>query len=449
MEQDLLARYGGAAPRYTSYPTAPHFCDSIGTSAYRDALSQLSVEEPVSLYLHIPYCDTLCWFCGCHTKITRQYRPVRDYVDSLVQELLLIAETAPPGLRMSHMHWGGGSPTLLREKDILRLARAAIALFRPLGGFEFAVEIDPRDAGVGRIASLVTAGLTRASIGVQDFDPQVQRSINRVQSFAETARVVDSLRERGVQNLNLDLMYGLPYQSKARTLATVQRALDLDPDRIALFGYAHVPWMKPHQRLIPEDALPGPEERLEAFDAASDLLVRAGYMKIGIDHFAKPTDSMAKAQAAGKLRRNFQGYTTDTAASLIGAGASAISHLPNLYLQNTAQLHRYSDRVRQGELPIDKGVRLTADDRLRAAIIERLMCDFSVDLSKLCTIHGTAPTDIADALARLEPMVSDGLLTIEVGKIEIQPTGKSYIRQIAACFDKYFNNGPGAHSQVI
>ncbi len=448
MKQDLIARYGGAAPRYTSYPTAPHFRDDIGATDYRQALSRLPAADPVSLYLHIPYCDTLCWFCGCHTKITRQYRPVGAYVDTLIREMVLIADAAPQGLRMSQMHWGGGSPTLLRDEDILRLARAAVALFRPVAGFEFAVEIDPRDTGIGRIAALAKAGLTRASIGVQDFDPQVQRAINRVQSFAETACVVDKLRERGVQNLNLDLMYGLPYQTKARTLATVQRALDLDPDRIALFGYAHVPWMKPHQRLIPEDALPGPGERLDAFDAASELLVRAGYRKIGIDHFAKPTDSMAKAHAAGRLRRNFQGYTTDTANSLIGAGASAISRLPDLYLQNAVPIHRYSDTVQQGELPIARGVCLTDEDRLRSAIIERIMCDFSVDLSALCESQGAAISDIADSLVRLERMASDGILTLEAKKLSIQPLGIPFTRQIAACFDTYYRNNNRKYSNI-
>ncbi len=448
MKQDLIARYGGAAPRYTSYPTAPHFRDDIGATDYRQALSRLPAADPVSLYLHIPYCDTLCWFCGCHTKITRQYRPVGAYVDTLIREMVLIADAAPQGLRMSQMHWGGGSPTLLRDEDILRLARAAVALFRPVAGFEFAVEIDPRDTGIGRIAALAKAGLTRASIGVQDFDPQVQRAINRVQSFAETACVVDKLRERGVQNLNLDLMYGLPYQTKARTLATVQRALDLDPDRIALFGYAHVPWMKPHQRLIPEDALPGPGERLDAFDAASELLVRAGYRKIGIDHFAKPTDSMAKAHAAGRLRRNFQGYTTDTANSLIGAGASAISRLPDLYLQNAVPIHRYSDTVQQGELPIARGVCMTDEDRLRSAIIERIMCDFSVDLSALCESQGAAISDIADSLVRLERMASDGILTLEAKKLSIQPLGIPFTRQIAACFDTYYRNNNRKYSNI-
>lgn len=448
MKQDLIARYGGAAPRYTSYPTAPHFRDDIGATDYRQALSRLPAEDPVSLYLHVPYCDTLCWFCGCHTKITRRYRPVGAYVDTLIREMVLIADAAPQGLRMSQMHWGGGSPTLLREEDILRLARAAIALFRPVAGFEFAVEIDPRDTGFDRIAALAKAGLTRASIGVQDFDPLVQRAINRMQSFAETASVVGNLRECGVQNLNLDLMYGLPYQTKARTLATVQRALDLAPDRIALFGYAHVPWMKPHQRLIPEDALPGPGERLETFNAASELLVRAGYLKIGIDHFAKPTDSMAKAHAAGKLRRNFQGYTTDTADSLIGAGASAVSRLPDLYLQNAVPVHRYSDTVRQGKLPIAKGVSLSNDDRLRSAIIERIMCDFSVDLSALCKSQGAALSDIADALSRLERMASDGILTIEASILNIQPSGIPFTRQVAACFDTYFRNSSEKHSQT-
>lgn len=438
MRQDLIRRYSGAAPRYTSYPTAPHFSDTVGPPQYREGLSQLPADEPVSLYLHVPYCDTLCWFCGCHAKITRRYRPVSNYVDTLMQELVLIAQTAPRKLRMSHMHWGGGSPTLLQADDILRLARTAIALFPPARGFEFAVEIDPRETGADRIAALARAGLTRASIGVQDFDPTVQRAINRIQTFAETADVVRNLRDHGIQYLNLDLMYGLPHQSRVRTLSTVRRALELEPARIALFGYAHVPWMKTHQRMIPEEALPGPAERLETFEAAAALLTEAGYVRIGIDHFAKPDDSMAKAYEQGKLRRNFQGYTTDRAETLIGAGASAVSRLPGMYAQNSVPIQRYTAMVREGDLPVEKGVRLTKDDRMRSEIIERIMCDFAVDLGAICHRHGTTIERISESTKQLEEFIRNNLVTFDENILSVQPIGMPFIRNIAACFDKYF-----------
>ncbi|MDF1750303.1 MAG: oxygen-independent coproporphyrinogen III oxidase [Alphaproteobacteria bacterium] len=448
MTQDLIKRYGGAAPRYTSYPTAPHFNAGVGEDAYRARLASLP-QEPISLYVHIPFCDTLCWFCGCHTKITRRYEPVADYVDTLISELAELAHAATPDLSMSHMHWGGGSPTLLTPKDTLRLARVATALFAPAQNYEFAIEIDPRETGIDRIAALAEAGLTRASIGVQDFDPQVQQAINRLQSFEETAAAANNLKEFGVKSLNLDLMYGLPYQTLARTLQTIEQALTLRPDRVALFGYAHVPWMKTHQRLIPEDALPGPEARKEAADAAAELLIGAGYLQIGIDHFALPDDSLSQAEDARTLRRNFQGYTTDQAKTLLPVGASSIGRLPDMFIQNEPSLKSHAKRVTEGHLPISKGVLLSMDDQLRATIIERLMCDFSVDLSATCTLFGADITSLSDAFPRLKQMQEDGLLNQSKGTITVTETGKPYIRQIAACFDQYFSQGTARHSSTV
>jgi oxygen-independent coproporphyrinogen-3 oxidase len=450
MTQDLVQRYGGAAPRYTSYPTAPHFSSDVGEEVYRARLAALPVTEPVSLYVHVPYCDTLCWFCGCHTKITRQYGPVGKYVDLLIREMELLAEALPGPMRMSHMHWGGGSPTLLTAEDSLRLADAARALFRPAFDFEFAVEIDPRETGKDRIAALAHGGLTRASIGVQDFDPQVQRAINRMQSFEETRAVVAALRAEGVRSLNLDLMYGLPYQTLSRTLATIRKALSLRPDRVALFGYAHVPWMKTHQRMIPEEALPGPEARLEAAEAAAELLVAEGYEKIGIDHFALPGDSMAAASSEGVLRRNFQGYTTDLAHTLLPVGASAIGRLPDLFIQNEPSLKSHARAIEEGRLPAARGVRLDADDRLRADVIERLMCDFAVDLDPICAAHGAdAQALLRDAEARLADMEADGILIRQGNRLRMTEVGQPFVRQVAACFDRYFTQGAARHSSTV
>lgn len=449
MKQDLLKRYGGAVPRYTSYPTAPHFSSEVTEDLYRAHLATLPPDQPISLYAHIPYCDTLCWFCGCHTKITRQYKPVRSYTDTLVKELELLAEAMPGALRMSHMHWGGGSPTLLDVTDMRKLARAAIALFRPTEDFDFAVEIDPRETGPDRIEALAECGLTRASIGIQDFDPEVQKAINRMQSFEETEAAVRSLRQWGVRNLNLDLMYGLPFQSLERTLSTVDQAVSLRPSRVALFGYAHVPWMKSHQRLIPEDALPGPEERLEASQAAAERLIAAGYRQIGLDHFALPGDSMSKAQEDGTLRRNFQGYTTDQAETLLGVGASSIGRLPTLFTQNEPSLKSHARMVEEGHLPIAKGVRLSTDDRLRAKVIERLMCDFSVDIQALCSEFESDPVSLADAAPAIQSMAADGLVTWEDMQLTVTEIGRPYVRQVAACFDKYFTQRAQKHSQAV
>lgn len=449
MTQDLLKRYGGAVPRYTSYPTAPHFSDDVTEDIYRAHLATLPPDQPISLYAHIPYCDTLCWFCGCHTKITRQYKPVDTYTKILVKELELLAEAMSKPVRMSHMHWGGGSPTLLSVDDMKRLARTAIALFRPTEDFDFAVEIDPRETGSDRIAALAECGLTRASIGIQDFDPEVQKAINRMQSFEETEAAVRALRLNGVKNLNFDLMYGLPHQTLQRTLDTVDQAVSLRPSRVALFGYAHVPWMKSHQRMIPEDALPGPEERLEASQAAADRLVEAGYRQIGMDHFALPDDSMSKALDQGTLRRNFQGYTTDRADTLLGVGASSIGRLPGLFTQNESSLKTHARLVEGSHLPIAKGVKLSKSDQIRSKLIERLMCRFEVDIRQLCAEFNADPATLADAAPSIQTMAKDGLVSCEDLVLKLLPLGKPYVRQVAACFDEYFVQKHGQHSQAV
>lgn len=449
MTNDLLQRYGGPAPRYTSYPTAPHFSDSVDEAVYRAHLSLVPEDRPVSLYIHVPYCDTLCWFCGCHTKITQRYKPVGRYVDTLIRELELLSDALGRRHPISHMHWGGGSPTLLTPEDSIKLADAATALF-PIGdGYEFAVEIDPRETGEDRISALAEAGLTRASIGVQDFDPVVQKAINREQGYDVTAEAVNSLRRHGLSSLNLDLMYGLPYQTLERTLNTIEQALTLRPDRVALFGYAHVPWMKAHQRLIPDEALPGPDARLEAAEASGDILAAAGYVRIGIDHFALPGDSMAIAQDEGTLRRNFQGYTTDTAETLLAVGASAIGRMSDLFIQNEPSLKTYAARVEAGELPVTKGVSLDADDRLRAAVIERLMCDFKVDLGACAANAPDAKSGVTLDDPALAAMEQDGLIDRDGARLVIRDAGKPYVRQVAACFDAYLGRGAARHSSTV
>jgi oxygen-independent coproporphyrinogen-3 oxidase len=449
MKNDLLQRYGGPAPRYTSYPTAPHFSDAVDEVVYRDHLSRLPEDKPVSLYIHVPYCDTLCWFCGCHTKITQRYKPVGRYVDTLIRELELLSEALGRRHPISHMHWGGGSPTLLTPEDSIKLAAAATALFPIEDGYEFAVEIDPRETGEDRITALAEAGLTRASIGVQDFDPVVQKAINREQGYDITADAVRALRGHGVNSLNLDLMYGLPYQTLERTLDTIEQALTLKPDRVALFGYAHVPWMKSHQRLIPDESLPGPDERLTAAEASGEMLEAAGYVRIGIDHFALPGDSMAIAHANGTLRRNFQGYTTDTAETLLAVGASAIGRMADLFIQNEPSLKTYAARIEAGELPVTKGIALNADDRFRAAVIERLMCDFEVDLGACRADATDAPDDIDLEAPELVAMERDGLIDRDGARLIIREAGKPYVRQVAACFDAYLGRGAARHSSTV
>ncbi len=319
METVLLEKYAAAAPRYTSFPTAPNFHSGIDAERYRAWLGELPVGSRVSLYVHIPYCESLCWFCGCHTKATRQYAPVGAYLQQLLNEIELVKAALPKGCSVRSIHWGGGSPTMLTSGDISMLATSLHTAFDVASDAEFSVEIDPRGLTPDRISALVLAGVTRASFGVQDFNPTVQKAINREQSPALTKAVIDTFRNAGVQAINVDVLYGLPHQSTRILVETLLKVLRLEPNRIALFGYAHVPWLKRHQRMIDESALPGTEERFRASQLAAELIRAWGYQPIGIDHFALPDDSLAIAARAGRLHRNFQGYTDDECDALIGA----------------------------------------------------------------------------------------------------------------------------------
>jgi len=350
MNQDLLRRYNRRVPRYTSYPTAPHFHSGIGPETYDGWLSALVPGAPLSLYVHIPFCDSLCWFCGCHTRVVRRYSPVAHYVDLLLRELSLVAARIPAPRIVSHLHLGGGSPTLLTPPDLARLSARIRRNFVVADAAEVAVEVDPRGLTDETIAALAAFGVNRASIGVQDVNAEVQRAINRIQPVAVTASAVERLRGAGIGSINVDLVYGLPYQSLDRLIETVEAVIDLAPDRIALFGYAHVPEFKAHQRLIPAEALPGPAERLAQAEAAAGRLADAGYSAIGLDHFARPGDALARAAASARLRRNFQGYTTDAGHALIGLGASAIGSLPEGYVQNAVSVRDYRTLIESGRL---------------------------------------------------------------------------------------------------
>ncbi|MFY8157334.1 MAG: oxygen-independent coproporphyrinogen III oxidase, partial [Rhabdaerophilum sp.] len=371
---DLARLAAKPVPRYTSYPTAPHFHAGLKAATYSEWLAALPVVADLSLYMHVPFCDSLCWFCGCHTRITRRYEPVGLYLGGLIREIRLVGECVPAGASVSHIHWGGGSPTMLSAEDILRLANATREAFRLRADCDFAVEIDPRGLDDARIEALARAGLTRVSLGVQDFDPEVQGAINREQSFDETQRVADAFRAKGVRSLNIDAIYGLPYQTEARLMATLEKVIALAPDRIALFGYAHVPWMKKHQEMIPPESLPGVEARFLQAENAAAFLVANGYARVGIDHFARPGDGLAMAARDGSLRRNFQGYTVDPAEALIGFGASAIGSLPQGYVQNEPTTGRYLATIAEGKLPTARGITVTAEDRMRRGVIEALMC---------------------------------------------------------------------------
>ena len=449
MKPDLLTKYGWRVPRYTSYPTAPHFHPGVGAETHARWLDEIPSDARLSLYVHIPFCDSLCWFCGCYTKIVNRYAPVAKYLGLLRREIDLVAKRLGCGRPVSHMHWGGGSPTILAPEDAESLAQALRQRFDVLPEAEFTVEVDPRGLVPEMVAALARAGVTRASVGVQDLNPEVQRAVNRWQPIEVTARVVDWLRGAGIGGINIDLMYGLPYQNVERVLSTVETVLGLASQRFALFGYAHVPWMKRHQRLIDEAALPTPAERLAQFEAAAARIVGAGYVAIGLDHFARPDDSLAAALHEGRLHRNFQGYTTDDAPVLLGFGASAISALPQGYVQNATPIHAYRDAIDGGGLATVRGIALKHEDHLRRAVIERLMCDLGVDLTEICRRYGRPPDNFAAELATLAPMEADGLVVVEDSRIRVRAEARPYLRTVCAAFDRYLEAGETLHALAV
>ena len=448
MEHEILEQYGRAVPRYTSYPTAPHWQPGVAAETYGDWLAAIGDGDQCSLYFHVPYCTKMCWYCGCHTKIVQRYRPVANYAAVLRQEVALVAGAIPGVPVVTHVHWGGGTPTMLTPRDFSSLMETTRRHFRLTDDAEVAVEIDPRTLTKSMASDLSMAGVNRASIGVQDFNAHVQKAVNRIQPYEITERAVAWLRDAGIDAINFDLMYGFPGQSTDDVIHTVDLAHTLAPDRLAVFGYAHVPWMKPHQRMIDEEALPGRRERMAQANAVAKRLAEHGYRRIGLDHFARPNDELAIAMEQGRLRRNFQGYTTDPAPVLLGFGASAIGSLPQGYVQNMAPLRAYARRIQDGRFAVIRGVELTADDRLRRAVIERLMCDLEVDLAATAASFGMAERfePERDALVSMEAM---GLVEVKGSHIRITAKGRPLMRTVAAVFDRYLETAGARHSHAI
>jgi len=449
MDAELVARYDRRVPRYTSYPTAPHFSPSIGHETYTTWLRALPAAETLSLYLHIPFCAELCLYCGCHTTVARRYAPVGAYMDLLEREIALVAQHLGERRTVTHIHWGGGTPNIVSPLQLIEIMRVLRAHFNVRQGAEIAVEIDPRTLTLAHVGAFAVMGVNRASLGVQDFDETVQRAIGRIQSYQTTAQAVRWLRSAGINSLNLDLMYGLPHQTVGTVIESVTQALRLEPDRIAMFGYAHVPWMKRHQTLLPVDALPDAAERLRQMQAASAAIRRAGYVAVGLDHFTQPEDSLAHSQRDGRLRRNFQGYTTDEASTLIGFGTSSISMLPQGYVQSESSTAAYRAAMASGRLPTARGIALAAGDRLRRAIIERLMCDLEVDLGPLARSYGEEPGDFKSELAALDVMAQDGLVARRGYRISVPDEARPLLRSVCAVFDRYLSTAAAKHSQPV
>jgi len=450
MRHDLRARYGEERlPRYTSYPTAPQFSDAVGCEAYGQWLASLPADATASLYLHVPFCRSMCWYCGCHTTITQRDAPIVDYLAVLRREIELVADRLTRPLAVRHVHFGGGTPTIMEPSELLGLVALMRQRFVIDGSAEIAIEIDPRTLTKTMTKALGDAGVNRASLGVQSFDPVVQRAINRIQSLEQTARATEGLRESGIRGINFDLIYGLPHQTVESCIETVRQSIALRPERFSVFGYAHVPSFKKHQRKIDEAALPDGEARYAQAEAIAEALVGAGYRRIGLDHYALPDDSMAQAQGEGVLHRNFQGYTTDPSDVLIGFGASAIGRLTQGYAQNEVVLGRYAERIQRGELATAKGYALTADDRLRADLIERVMCDFRVDVGQVCRQHETAPEAILQAVPKLRALQADGVIQLEGNILSVNDNARFLVRSVASAFDAYLGASGRTHSRAV
>lgn len=442
--QSAVSTFAAAnVPRYTSYPTAPNFSAAITPGRYADWLSALPAEATLSLYIHVPFCAEICLYCGCNTKAVRRREPVDHYLQALIDEIAIAAAHLGPR-KVTHLHWGGGTPSMLGEAGLQRVMDRLAGDFDLSSLREHAIEIDPRHAGASLATALAGIGVNRASFGVQDFSADVQHAIGRIQPFDVVRHCVDMFVEAGILGLNIDLMYGLPRQSAAGIARNADLAASLQPGRIALFGYAHVPWMKKNQRLIDAGLLPGHQARLAQARVAANVLTGHGFRAIGFDHFADPRDELAVAARDGRLRRNFQGYTTDQADALIGFGASSISRTPSGYAQNASDIAGYTRAVKSGQLPIVKGLELTDDDRLRAHIIERLLCDFAIDLDAV-----TAGHMFDDEIAALTPLVDAGLVRIDGRRITILGPGRSFARLVAAAFDAYLPANQTRHSAAV
>ncbi len=435
----LLEKYSQPGPRYTSYPTAPYFTEGFGEREWRDELAQSQLAgRDLSLYVHIPFCDTLCYYCGCNMVATKDYNKASHYLGYLLREIDLLADCAGQGRTVRQLHWGGGTPTYLHPDDIARLARHLGSRFAFATDIEAGCEVDPRELTQAHVVALRAAGFNRLSLGVQDLDAAVQHAVNRVQSEALIRQVLGWMRAEGFSSINMDLMVGLPKQTVASFTHTLDQVIDMAPDRLAVFGYAHVPWMKKHQKLIQESDIPSFAVRLEMQLLMHEKLAQAGYIYIGMDHFAKPDDELVKAQREKTLYRNFQGYTTHKNCDIYAFGASAISQTDEVYAQNYKRLVDYQAQVDAGHLPVERGLRITRDDKIRRDAISRVMCDLALERKPFAAQWGIEFEQyFASALHGLKVLEQDGLVRTTAERIEVTEIGRFFLRNIAMCFDAY------------
>jgi len=451
----LIRKYDLAGPRYTSYPTADRFIEAFGEAEYRNWLGKRNIggiQHALSLYVHLPFCDTICYYCACNKVVTRDHGRSAKYIKYLAREMTQAAALLGGERRVSQLHFGGGTPTFLSSEEMRSLAAAIRGEFDFDANAERSIEIDPRKLAPGRMQELASLGFNRISVGVQDFDPAVQQAVHRVQSEEETRRAIDEARAHGFRSVNLDLIYGLPKQSLDSFNTTLERVLALDPDRIALYNYAHLPTVfKPQRRIRGED-LPSPEAKLQILTLAIGRLTRAGYLYIGMDHFAKPGDELAIAQRQGRLQRNFQGYSTHPESDLLGFGISAIGRVGPTYCQNVKSLDEYYSTLDAGRLPVWRGLELSADDLVRHAVIQALACHFrvsieSIELAHLIDFRRT----FAAELEELKRLADDGLVEIQPDLIVVTPKGRLLVRAVCMVFDRYLRErrSRASYSKVI
>lgn len=437
----LIRTHDVSGPRYTSYPTADRFVEAFGEADYRHWIAKRNIggiNQPLSVYVHLPFCDTICFYCGCNKVVTRDHGRSAKYIKYLAREIELIAAALGADRRICQLHWGGGTPTFLSNQELRTLTDTLDTHFERAPGCECSIEVDPRKVQAGTMALLSQRGFNRVSIGVQDFDPVVQKSVNRIQSEDVTRRVIEEARASGFRSVNLDLIYGLPKQTLDSFNTTLDKVLALDPERIALYSYAHLPQAFKPQRRISEAGLPTPETKLQILTLAIGRLTRAGYLYIGMDHFAKPDDELAVAQRQGRLQRNFQGYSTNPECDILGFGISAIGRVGPCYSQNLKTLDEYYGALDAGRLPVLRGVVLNQDDLVRRAVIQALICHFrvsieSIEIAYLIDFKRYFLQEIED----LKRLADDGLVELEPDWIIVTPKGRLLVRVVCMVFDRY------------
>ena len=440
---ELLARYDRPGPRYTSYPTAVEFHDRVDAGVYAGSLARANAatRDPLSVYVHLPFCEERCAYCGCNVVITRHRDVAAQYLDYLDREIDMLAAHLPDRRRISQLHWGGGTPTYYTAPQLERVFARLTRHFTFTPDAEIGVEIDPRVTSTEQLSTLRQHGFNRLSMGVQDFAPEVQQAVNRIQSYEQTKTLVDHARAQGFRSINIDLIYGLPYQTIDGFSRTLDQVLTMRPERVAVYSFAFVPWMKAHMKHLPEDSLPGPELKIALLTLAQRAFIGAGYRQIGMDHFALPEDELGHALETGTLHRNFMGYTVQSARDMVSLGVSAIGDVQGTFVQNTKKLNEYYTALDEGRFPIERGYALDEDDRLRRHVITELMCNGYLDVHDTEQQFSIAFDDyFAAELAELtgpDSPSADGLVQVDEVAITVTPQGRMFVRNICMIFDRY------------